>query len=84
MIAAAAMRVKSSAGRRRAVTMKTFFVSGRRIETRLIVNHYDVGWSGYSYEWNDDDTEATLLEDRKPANPCRASAVIASTTRALH
>jgi uncharacterized repeat protein (TIGR03806 family) len=49
------------------VAMKTFSFAGRRLETRFLVNHFDllVGWAGYTYEWNDAQTDATLLEDRK-------------------
>lgn len=50
------------------VTMKTFRVGGKRVETRLFVRHADGDWGGYSYEWNDAETDATLL----PANKTRA------------
>jgi uncharacterized repeat protein (TIGR03806 family) len=43
------------------VTMKTFSVGGRRVETRLFVRHDDGGWAGYTYEWNDAGTDAALL-----------------------
>jgi uncharacterized repeat protein (TIGR03806 family) len=43
------------------VAMKTFSVGGKRIETRLFMRHSDGGWAGYTYEWNDQETEATLL-----------------------
>jgi uncharacterized repeat protein (TIGR03806 family) len=46
------------------VLMKTFKLGGKRIETRLFVRHDDGGWGGFSYEWNDQETDATLL----PAN----------------
>jgi uncharacterized repeat protein (TIGR03806 family) len=42
------------------VLMKEFSVGGKRAETRLLMYASD-GWSGYSYEWNDAQTEATLL-----------------------
>ncbi len=59
------------------VTVKTFFLGGKRLETRIF--HYDqlggneeIGdayWRGYTYVWNDDQTDAELLEakgaDRK-------------------
>jgi uncharacterized repeat protein (TIGR03806 family) len=50
------------------VTMKSFRVGGKLVETRLFVRHADGEWGGYSYEWNDAETEATLL----PANKTRA------------
>jgi len=43
------------------VAMKTFSVGGKRIETRLFMRHDDGGWGGYTYEWNDDGNDATLL-----------------------
>ena len=43
------------------VTMKTFSLAGKRIETRLFVRHDDGAWAGYSYEWNDAETDAALL-----------------------
>ncbi|MCA9290860.1 MAG: PQQ-dependent sugar dehydrogenase, partial [Phycisphaerales bacterium] len=48
-----------------AIVVKTFFLEGRPIETRLLVNHDPEGFRGYSYEWNDRATEATLLDDLK-------------------
>lgn len=43
------------------VTMKTFAVGGTPVETRLFMRHDDGGWAGYTYEWNEDGTDATLL-----------------------
>ena len=43
------------------VLTKTFRMDGKRVETRLFVRHDDGGWGGYSYEWNDAETDATLL-----------------------
>jgi uncharacterized repeat protein (TIGR03806 family) len=51
-----------------AVTVKTFSVGGKRIETRLFMRHDDGGWGGYTYEWNDAGTDAVLL----PASKARA------------
>ncbi|MBS2016788.1 MAG: PQQ-dependent sugar dehydrogenase [Deltaproteobacteria bacterium] len=42
------------------VLAKEFRLGGKRIETRLFVKHDD-DWGGYSYEWNDAQTDATLL-----------------------
>jgi uncharacterized repeat protein (TIGR03806 family) len=52
------------------VFIKNFFLNGdagagsakRRIETRLLI-HHEWGWDGYSYRWNDSQTDAELLED---------------------
>lgn len=47
------------------IAVKTFAVAGRRVETRLLVRYDDGGWAGYSYEWNDEQTNAVLLGDGK-------------------
>ena len=38
---------------------KTLYRDGRRIETQLL--HFDGYWRGYSYRWNEDETDATLV-----------------------
>jgi glucose/arabinose dehydrogenase/mono/diheme cytochrome c family protein len=43
-----------------AVLVKTFALQGRRIETRLLTRQQGQ-WYGYSYLWNDDQTEAELV-----------------------
>jgi uncharacterized repeat protein (TIGR03806 family) len=43
------------------VAVKHFELAGRRVETRLLVRHDDGGWAGYSYAWDDEGAEATLL-----------------------
>lgn len=43
------------------VLLKNFDLNGQRIETRLFVRHTDGGWAGYSYEWNDAETDATYV-----------------------
>ena len=47
------------------VLIKEFSVGGKRIETRLFVHHDDGDWGGYSYEWADDQSDATLLPASK-------------------
>ena len=47
------------------VLMKTFAIGGKLIETRLLMHTAGTTWRGYSYEWNDTETEATLLADGK-------------------
>jgi uncharacterized repeat protein (TIGR03806 family) len=47
------------------VAMKTFSVGGKLVETRLFMRHDDGGWAGYTYEWNDDGKDATLLSGSK-------------------
>ncbi|HZS41854.1 MAG TPA: PQQ-dependent sugar dehydrogenase, partial [Polyangia bacterium] len=43
------------------VVVKEFSVGGKRVETRLLMHHADGDWAGYSYEWNDAETDASLL-----------------------
>jgi len=51
------------------VLMKEFSVDGKRVETRFLVRHNeDGGWAGYTYAWDDAETDATLL----PSNETRA------------
>jgi len=50
------------------VTMKTFLLGDRRVETRLFVRHEDGDWAGYTYAWNDAQTDAELLDDAKSTN----------------
>ncbi len=50
------------------VLIKTFALGDDRLETRLFVHHPAEGeeesaWAGYAYEWNAEDTDATLLGD---------------------
>jgi uncharacterized repeat protein (TIGR03806 family) len=47
------------------VLIKNFRFGGRLVETRLLVRHDDGEFAGYSYEWNDFETEAILLEESK-------------------
>lgn len=47
------------------VLRKDFYLAEKIFETRLLAYHDDGGWSGYSYEWNDAQTDATLLTDSK-------------------
>jgi len=44
------------------VLVKDFTLGGRRIETRLMVRHDDGDWAGYTYAWNDTQTDAALLD----------------------
>jgi uncharacterized repeat protein (TIGR03806 family) len=47
------------------VLMKTFLLGGRRVETRLLMRHPGGSWAGYTYEWDDAQTDATLLPASK-------------------
>jgi uncharacterized repeat protein (TIGR03806 family) len=47
------------------VLMKNFSLGDRLIETRLFMRHPDGVWAGYSYEWNAQQTDATLVRGGK-------------------
>jgi uncharacterized repeat protein (TIGR03806 family) len=49
----------------RSVAVKTFYLGGEPIETRLFMHHDDGSWAGYTYEWNESGTDATLLTTGK-------------------
>jgi uncharacterized repeat protein (TIGR03806 family) len=46
------------------VLMKEFSLNGQRLETRLLVHHDDGDWAGYTYVWDDNGTDATLIDGR--------------------
>lgn len=48
------------------VVGKHFRLNGKLVETRLLLNHQQPhGWKGYTYEWNDTESEALLLSGTK-------------------
>lgn len=47
------------------VLMKNFRLDDRLIETRLFMRHPDGIWAGYSYEWNAQGNDATLVRGGK-------------------
>ncbi len=47
------------------VLMKHFRVGDALVETRLLMRHLGGEWAGYSYEWNAQQTEATLVQGGK-------------------
>lgn len=47
------------------VLIKNFSFDAVPVETRLFVRHDDGGWAGYSYDWNDQLTDAVLLPGGK-------------------
>lgn len=47
------------------VLMKHFVLDDRLVETRLFMRHPDGVWAGYSYEWADDGSDASLVEGGK-------------------
>ncbi len=50
------------------VLMEHFRLDDRLVETRLLMRHPGDGWAGYSYEWNEAQTDATLLLGGKEEN----------------
>jgi uncharacterized repeat protein (TIGR03806 family) len=46
------------------VLVKHFKLDGKFVETRLFT-HGSLGWQGFSYEWRDDQSDATLLNGAK-------------------
>ncbi len=59
-----------------AVFVKSFKLGTRFVETRLLVRADEYRWVGYSYEWNDAQTEATVFPDALAGvtKPVRAGA----------
>lgn len=47
------------------VTMKIFRIGGKPVETRIYRRALDGRWSGFSYEWRDDGSDAALLKSGK-------------------
>jgi uncharacterized repeat protein (TIGR03806 family) len=47
------------------VLVKNFRLDNRLIETRLFMRHPDGVWAGYSYEWNAQQTDATMVRGGK-------------------
>jgi len=47
------------------VLVKHFRLNGSLIETRLFMRHPDGDWAGYTYEWNAQQTNATLVTGGK-------------------
>jgi len=47
------------------VLVKHFYLNSTLIETRTLVRHSDGDWGGYSYAWDDDGLDATLVTGGK-------------------
>ncbi len=43
------------------VVIKHFYSGSRIVETRFLMNHANDGWGGYAYQWNDAQSEGSLL-----------------------
>lgn len=42
------------------VLIKEFSLQGKRVETRIFARHEDGDWAGYTYLWNEEETDAQL------------------------
>ncbi|HEY1534739.1 MAG TPA: hypothetical protein VGF76_11990 [Polyangiaceae bacterium] len=49
------------------VMVKSFLFDGKLVETRLFVRHDEQTWVGYSYQWDEAQTDATLVPDQRRA-----------------
>jgi uncharacterized repeat protein (TIGR03806 family) len=47
------------------VMVKSFLFGDKLVETRLLVHSDAYNWYGYSYQWNEAQTEATLVPDAR-------------------
>jgi len=47
------------------VLMKHFRLNNQLVETRLFMRHPDGDWAGYTYQWNAQHTDATLVQGRQ-------------------
>ena len=47
------------------ILVKNFLLGGKLIETRHMIRHPDGVWAGYTYEWNDAQTEAVRVRGGK-------------------
>ncbi len=50
------------------VLIKHFRLNGQLIETRLFMRHPDGDWAGYTYEWDAQESDATLVVGGKTQN----------------
>jgi uncharacterized repeat protein (TIGR03806 family) len=47
------------------VMLKNFSFDNKLVETRLFMHHDDQTWVGYSYQWDEAQTDATLVPDER-------------------
>jgi mono/diheme cytochrome c family protein len=45
--------------------IKTFMFGGKLVETRLLFHPDAYNWNGYTYQWNETQTEATIVPDAR-------------------
>jgi uncharacterized repeat protein (TIGR03806 family) len=51
------------------VMVKSFLFDGKLVETRLFVHFDATTWAGYSYKWNEAQTDATIVADERVEFP---------------
>ncbi|HET9472840.1 MAG TPA: PQQ-dependent sugar dehydrogenase, partial [Steroidobacteraceae bacterium] len=66
-----------------AVLVKNFRLGQQLVETRLFMRHPDGVWAGYSYEWNSQQTDATLVVGGKQATVGGQTWVFPSSAQCL-
>ncbi|HKY40248.1 MAG TPA: hypothetical protein VJN18_30140, partial [Polyangiaceae bacterium] len=64
------------------VLVKSFSIEEKRIETRLLMRRSLTIWKGFSYEWDDAGTEATLVDDAE--YPAGKDKPVGSGTQSWH
>ena len=47
------------------VMLKNFLFDNKLVETRLFVHHDDQNWVGYSYQWDEAQTDAVIVPDER-------------------
>jgi len=47
------------------VMLKNFLFNDKLVETRLFVRHDEQTWVGYSYQWDETQTDATVIPDQR-------------------
>jgi uncharacterized repeat protein (TIGR03806 family) len=65
------------------VIVKNFKLGGKWIETRLLMRHPDGVWAGYTYEWNDAQTEANRVYGGKTKDISGQSWIYPSESQCL-
>lgn len=66
-----------------AVLVKSFRLGQRLVETRLLMRHPDGVWAGYTYEWNEQQTDATRVVGGKIAQVGAQSWIFPSEAQCL-
>ena len=65
------------------ILVKNFTINNVRVETRLLIRHEDGNWGGYSYEWNNAQTDASLVLNGKITTKQGQAYIYPSTTECM-